>query len=259
MNETVPSPKTRRLRSLPRWLRRLLIVGVSMVTLGLTFALGVWGTLRINVRVPEITMPDVSGLDLLDAEQRLQALGLIPEVSARRNDPNRPADRVLEQFPRAGARTKEGRPVRLVVSLGPQQSIVPDLTGGSLGRAQLALRSAGLKVERQAAVYHPGISVGRVVAQHPQPSSAGFPGDGVTLLLSEGPPPRAFVMPDLNGKSAGMALAEFRAAGFRDVATEGYSGTDTFGAVVVGQSPEPGSRVTSEDRVVFRLRGRGGR
>lgn len=257
MSTSNPQAAKRRRQRLPRWLRTLLAPLILAGTLGISFGLGVWGTLRVMVRVPEITMPDLSGIDLPEAEKRLAGLGLLAEVSARRHDQDRPAGRVLEQFPRAGARTKAGRPVRLSVSLGPAQSIVPDLLGGTLGRAQLALRAAGLKVERQAAVYHAHLSVGRVVAQHPSPSYAGFPGEGVTLLLSQGPPPRAFVMPDLSGRAAAAALADFRDCGFRELTTEGEG--DAAGAVVVGQSPQPGSPVTTQDRVVLRLRGRGGR
>ncbi|MDQ7088077.1 MAG: PASTA domain-containing protein [Acidobacteriota bacterium] len=196
-----------------RLLVRLLLAGLLLATTGGVLALSTWLTLSYSVRRPEVTLPELAGLDAVLAEQRLRSLGLVPEISGRRFDPQQPAGNVLDQFPPPGSRTKPGRPVRLIVSLGPERSEVPDLAGSSLRRAQLALRAAELRLENTASAYHPSIPLGRVIAQSPQAGSTGYPGDGVSLLVSAGPPPASVVMPSLTGWSVAAARRRLAAAG----------------------------------------------
>ncbi len=135
------------------WLRRVLLGALLAGSLAVVFGVAAWFTLRASVRfVAELTVPSVIGSDQEEAAARLRELGLHPQVSGRRADSVRPEGKVLDQFPAAGSRSKPGRPVRLVVSSGPENTAVPDLVGSSVGRAQLALRRAGLADLRPGAV-----------------------------------------------------------------------------------------------------------
>ncbi len=240
----------------PRWRRVPGILGwaaLLLATTGLTSALAFWGTLRATVRSPDVTIPAVVDLDEQVAEARLRSLGLVPRVASRRYDATRPEGKVLEQFPPAGNRTKPGREVRLVVSLGPERAIVPDLRRGSLRRAQIALAAAGLRVATTASVPHGTIPLGRVIAQDPPPGAVCFPGDGVSLLLSAGPPRRARVMPTLEGDTWDRARRLLEGAGFRRVRYRGMEDRAPGDAVVIAQDPRPGARVDPDDRVVLLL------
>ena len=259
---------TRKPRRRSRGIRRVAAVAgrvlLLLATSGLVFALAFWGTLWFMVRSPDVTVPSVVDLDEQVAEAKLQSLGLAPRVASRRYDATRPEGKVLDQVPPPGVRTKPGREVRLVVSLGPERAVVPDLRGGSLRRAQVALAGAGLRVAATASVPHPTLRLGRVIAQDPAPGTVCFPGDGVSLLLSAGAPRKARVMPLLEGVTWARARRLLEGAGFRRVRYRGVDDRAPRDAVVIAQDPRPGSRVDPGDRVDLLLEppppaGRGGR
>nr|MCU0254705.1 PASTA domain-containing protein [Acidobacteriota bacterium] len=181
---------------------------------------------------------------------RLRELGLQPQVSGRRADPVRPEGKVLDQFPAAGTRSKPGRPVRLVVSNGPEKTSVPDLVGSSVGRAQLALRRAGMVLGTTSNAPHPRQGPGRILAQQPVAGSDGSAGQALAVLVSSGGRPRAFVMPDFVGRSAATAVRSLEGLGFRAIVIGG-SGDLRPGAVVAEQRPPVGSRITTTTRITL--------
>ncbi len=234
-----------------RWLRRAVLALLVAGSLALTFGVAAWLTLRASVRfVSEITVPAVVGTDQDDAAARLRELGLQPQVTGQRTDASRPAGKVLDQFPAAGSRSKPGRPVRLVISTGPESTTVPDLAGSSIGRAQLALRRAGMSLGTTSSAPHPREAAGRILAQHPLAGSEGASGQGIAVLVSAGRRPRAMVMPEFVGRSASVALRSLEGLGFHAVAIGG-SGEIRPGAIVQGQQPPAGSRIIATTRITL--------
>ena len=233
------------------WLRRAVLGVLVAGSLVLVFGMAAWFTLRASVRfVSEVTVPAVVGSDQADATARLRAMGLQPQVSGRRPDPTRPAGKVLDQVPAAGSRSKPGRPVRLVLSSGPEKTAVPDLAGSSISRAQLVLRRAGLSLGTTSKAPHARQGPGRILAQHPAAGSEGSAGQGIAVLVSAGSRPPAFVMPDFVGRSAATALRSLEGLGFRSVVIGG-AGEIRPGAVVREQWPPVGSRVTATSRITL--------
>lgn len=239
-------------RRLPRAARFLVVLAVCGFTLTMSFALGAYVTLRATITSPEIVVPKVIDMDGHEAREALAAVGLRFEVAGSRHDPNAPAGKVLEQIPEAGSRTKQGRQVRIVQSLGPPEATIPDLTGMTLRTAQLALRSGKLKLRETAAVPHRTTALGRVVGQDPPPGAAGYPGDGVSVVVSAGAGPRAYVMPNLRGIRLAEVSRLMERGGFTRVRERTLSGGATSPSfVVVDQDPAPGRRVTTEDGIML--------
>ncbi len=240
------SPRTRAIAL------RAAVIALFMVTIGAAFGIGAYLTLRFQVSVPEISVPDLARLDFADAEARAESLRLRVEIAGRRHDPTLPAGKVLEQMPQAGNATKPGRTIKLIVSEGAETAAVPDMATSSLRRAQLALRAEGLSVQNSASVNHPSVELGRVVAQQPPAGASVLPGGGVSLLLSAGPERRAYVMPSLSGRDARQVREALERAGFRRVRLRAASGGRvSSGMRVVRQRPEPGRRVTVDDRILL--------
>lgn len=231
--------------------RKVLWVGATvaclMLSLGLAFGVSAYLTLRWSVSSPEVAVPDLRNQPLANVKLQLESRGLVFEVTARRFDADQPEGDVVEQFPDPGARIKPGQRVRVVVSRGPEKAMVPALAGSSLRRATLALHAAKLERGLTAAVHHDTVELGRVVAQTVPPGAGIFPGDDVSLLVSAGPRPEAWVMPDLRGRPLAVAREVFERLGMRRVR---LSPPDAPAhALVEGQYPTAGSRVTAEDRV----------
>jgi serine/threonine-protein kinase len=181
--------------------RRTLAVGTLAAVCLLLFAGSAYLTLWVGVRSEVVTVPEIVGLPLEEARRVAASAGLELERVAARPDPAVGEGRVLSQRPPSGARTKTGRTLRVTESTGPERERVPDLTGGSLRRAQIALTARGLHITTSARVPVEGVPAGQVVVQDPPVGFEQWPGAGTSLLLSSGPPARVYVMPDLAGRT----------------------------------------------------------
>jgi len=90
-------------------------------------------------------VPPVIGLSREQAQTALEAAGFeMGDVSERAS--NEPRGAVIDSKPRPGAQAANPSPVSLVVSAGPTQIVVPDLTGRPLADAMQLLRQVGLKL-----------------------------------------------------------------------------------------------------------------
>lgn len=232
-----------------RWAAAAWVLSVLLVTGG-SFLLGTWLTLQVAVRSPEIETPALIGQQQQAAEQQLAAHGLVSEVMTRRHDAVVPAGHVIDQVPAARTRTKRGRPVRLVVSLGAQQTAVPRLVGSGAQRAQLELSSAGLAAST-AKAFSGRVPRGDVIAQDP-PAGSGAVGDsGVRLLVSAGPRAVEFLMPDLSGRAAGAATTILARYGFQRLTVDGAAPDPLDQRLITTQRPAAGSKVSRSATVTL--------
>ena len=110
--------------------------------------------IRIAIRGRIVAMPSVVGQTSAQAEQALSSKGLHLEVADRVYSAL-PASEVVRQSPAAGERVKVPQDVRVVLSLGPQQVMVPTLDGRSLRAARLTVLEAGLQLGEVSQVYMP--------------------------------------------------------------------------------------------------------
>jgi serine/threonine-protein kinase len=142
-------------------------------------------TVVVSAGPAPIIVPDVTGLDQVDATQRLADAGF--RVSKTLADhPTIPAGRVIRTQPAAGTEAPRDSTVTLVVSSGPKQVTVPDVVGQDQGPATSALESADLVVS-VVTVTSPG-SVGKVLSQTPTGGTKANAGSTVTITVGSAPP-----------------------------------------------------------------------
>lgn len=181
------------------WLR-LVLLGA------LAFGLSLFLVLRVSVKGGTVKMPDLKGLTRQAAEVKLKDMGLTLEVREERYS-DAPYGAVLEQNLEPGAVLKRGRTIAVVVSIGNKVLAVPSvLDVPSSRQAQLLLVQNGLTVGRTAFVSSTQ-PADTVLAQSPEPGSQALRGEGVSLLVSQGPAPVQRLMPDLVGRSLDQARA----------------------------------------------------
>ena len=230
--------KTSRLRSGVWTAGRLLVLAVA---LSVTFGVFFLASMRIATRAREVRVPDISGQSIADAGQALTNLGLVLRVDPlRRSNPEVPIDHVVSQDPTAGSVIRRQRAVRVRLSDGQREPLIPDLTGRPERTADATLTEDNILVASRAEIRTTDYPTDTVVAQDP-------PGDGrggsVSLLVNRGERSSSYVVPDLIGTFGEQATAVLRARGFRVtiVAEVSYPGLPS--GVVVRQTPEPGFRI----------------
>jgi beta-lactam-binding protein with PASTA domain len=132
-----------------------------------------------------LAVPDVTGLPLTDAEQKLNARGF--KVEVKRVASSQPKGIALSQEPVAGVTAVSGTTVKLNVSSGVMPVVVPRLVGQTQGTAVDTLTTLGLKpVLQNVSSDKPG---GTVVGQNPPAGKEVDKGSKVILNVSSGTGP----------------------------------------------------------------------
>jgi beta-lactam-binding protein with PASTA domain len=118
--------------------------------------------------LPPVAMPDVRGLLLAEAQQRLGAMGFTSvQRAATGTSFDRPGT-VTGQQPAAGDVVPRSTPVTLSYALAASEVVqVPAVAGQSPLRVQMLLRSVGLQVGPIEYVDEPSVAAGAVVRTEP--------------------------------------------------------------------------------------------
>ncbi len=213
--------------------------------------------------LPQVPVPNVTGLEQAVAEAQLQALGLALVVQDGRFDDNVPAQHIIAQLVPVGTLLAQGETVEVVVSRGHATVTVPPVTGLAFSEAQSRLSALGLASDRTDAP-SPQVAAGIVAAQDPAAEAQAARGSTVHLTVSAGD---RVVVPDLFGKSEAEAQALIRDAGLATTVANAQAPEDVpaqsrwvFSAVPVGavisQAPQAGALVDRGTLVRIAIRKR---
>ncbi len=197
--------------------------------------------------VPHYTrIPEVRGLTVQEAEQRLEAAGLDPTNGAGVYSRTVPSGWIVTTKPPPGVRVQRGDGVILVPSLGPELRAVPGVEGMRESAAKKLLASAGF-TPRVRRAYDDDVPKGRVIRQSTEEGVRLERGSEVTITVSRGPAPIA--VPDVSGRPASEARLTLETLGFEVRETDEFS-VDVERGIVIRTQPEaktkelPGSTVT---------------
>lgn len=211
----------------------LVIAGMAVAA-----AAGMYGIMLYTIRGHEVVVPDLSRMTQEEAEAVATKLELRVEVAGTRVEPRVAAGRIFEQEPPAGATTRPGRTVKVMVSLPEAALEVPSLVGQPLRKAQLLLEQMGLRLGDTAYAPSYDVAVDMVLSQRPAGGARRQKGDAVDLLVSHGARDRVYVMPALLGLDASKAGTMLQDAGIRVGLTRREAPDGASGTVLAQQPPE---------------------
>ena len=200
----------------------------------------------------DVRVPDLVNLTLDQAEKALKPTGLTLSRAGERFDPAVPRGMVLAQDPPPETPVRGSRRVLVTVSLGEEFSSVPELFGESRRGAQLLLERAGLRIGGSTKAPNDEVGQDLVAGYDPPPETVLPRGTAVALLVSSGTGPEVFVMPDLTGREISGVRRQLEGLGFRVFVPPAAASVGP----IVSQSPEAGSRVTTDVQVVLQATGR---
>ena len=175
----------------------------------------------------------------------------------------------MSQVPLPGARVRRGWAIRVAQSLGPQRIAIPDVTGQSERVAELNIRRRGLDLGSMAQIQLPDAPADQVISQSPPANASGVSAPKINLLVSGGPKPAEFVMPNFIGQPLGSVTLALQDAGVKVGRVSVVSGpapaTDAQTApapvsepnaasMIVTQNPAPGQKIVAGSAVTFEVR-----
>ncbi len=196
--------------------------------------------MRIAIHGREVTMPNLVGRNVAEANQMLRANGLVLKVADRIYS-DYPMNVVVRQTPTAGLLMKVSQQAHVVLSLGQRQLQIPLLEGSSLRVSRIELLRSGLQVGEVSSVNLPDQPADTVVMQNPRPGK-GTSTPRVDVLVSQGPPETAYVMPYLIGLNEVDAQRRLDTAQLKRKVNYVAAPQWPHGAVI-DQTPVGGSRI----------------
>ncbi|MCP4572587.1 MAG: PASTA domain-containing protein [bacterium] len=196
-----------------------------------------------------VVMPDVRGLSVDGAANRLRGDGLEVEVARARAHPTVAEGLILDQSPEPQASIRGGRTARVIVSSGPPAGALPRLTGLSLRQAEITIQRENYRLGRVVRLRRPGVTEPVVDFQNPVAGTNLFKGADVHLVVAEPAPPAMLRMPDLRGTTLFKARQVVADAGFV-LGPVTYERTSRVAPnTVIEQTPPPGQRISRGDRL----------
>jgi eukaryotic-like serine/threonine-protein kinase len=202
--------------------------------------------MRIAIHGREVTMPNLVGKNVSEANQALQARGLVLRVADRVYS-DQPINVVVRQTPTSGLLMKVSQQAHVVLSLGQRQLQIPLLEGNSLRVSRIELLRAGLQVGEVSSVTMAVQPADTVVIQNPKPG-AGAATPRVDVLVSQGPRDPAYVMPHLIGLNEVDAQHRLDVAQMRRKVNYVTAPQWPHGAVI-DQSPMGGARIPASSTI----------
>lgn len=154
----------------------------------------------------EVQVPDIAQKPVTTALDSLATVNLALKQAGVEFAEGVPPGSVLRQIPSAGSTVREGRVIRVWISQGDEMVFVPSVEGLDLRAAQLAIRQAGLQVEKVENAFSLTVEKGLIISQKPKADSMLTRGDKVLLTLSNGQPPASVILvPDFRNKKLANA------------------------------------------------------
>jgi len=225
------------------WLLRMVLLVFILASAAFLSAIT---AMRIAIHGREVSMPNLVGKSVTDANSELRSRGLLLRVADRIYS-EQPINTVVRQTPPPGLLMKVSQQAHVVLSLGQRQLQIPPLEGNSLRVSRIELLREGLQVGEVSGLTLPDIPADTVVMQSPKPG-AGAASPRVDVLVSQGPREEAFVMPHLIGLNTADAVRRLESAKIaRKLNT--LSAPQWPHGAVIDQTPTAGARLAASTTV----------
>jgi len=164
-------------------------------------------TLTFIIKSEEtVIVPDLVGKDVVTALEQLTDLQLNTKVNGSEYSRQFPKNHVTYQEPAPGSEIKKDRDIRIIISKGPKNILMPNLISLSERQARMIMEENGISQGRLTHTYFNAVEKDHIIMQVPSAGTMITRGTSADLLVSMGPRPVAYKMPELAGLSLDKAL-----------------------------------------------------
>ena len=175
------------------WLRYVFIL---ICFCSFAFATSTLITTRLLRKVGTVKVPDVLYKSVEIARSVLRVKKLKLEITEYQFNQRYPINQIISQTPESKTKVKTGRKIKVIVSRGAQPLKVPEIKGLDLRNANISLKQNKLNLGRLTYIYSSTTAKDIILSQEPKAETFTNQGDNINLLISKGPKPFWFLMPD---------------------------------------------------------------
>ncbi len=198
---------------------------------------------RITRHGEEFTLPDLSSQTVVEASVTLDELQLEYEVASHEYAPGIAKGLIINQFPRAGTKVKEGRTIKFVVSAGQKLIAIPALAGQSVRQAMLNLETTGLALGEIAWAFSDTLPERVVVFSYPASGTEIPMGSPVNLMVNRGRASSFTYVPQLVGLTLSEAQKRIEDKNLRLGIISHKENDNYLPETVLEQSEPPGTEL----------------
>lgn len=191
---------------------------------------------KISKGPEKIPVPNVSGMTEVAGQSQLSTSGFTPFHGSDSYSDTVPKGAIISYSPSGDQ--LPGTTITYVVSKGPENITVPNISGMTEAAGQTQLSANGFIPSHGADSYSETVPKGSIVSY--SPSGKQRIGTTVSYSLSRGPEPRA--IPNVCGMSISSAQSTLNGIGMNVYVTSGYSDSVPYGTVM-SQSVSSGTKV----------------
>ena len=235
---------------------RVVKISALVIAIFAVFGLSAFFTLTYIIKREEtIVVPNLIGKEVVSTLKILTDIGLNTKVKSSEYSPDIPVDHVIFQDPKPGAKIREGRDIRIIISKGAKTVLMPNLQGLSILQARIILEENDLCQSELSRIFSQEIKRDDIIAQTPNPGAMIRRGECANLLVSVGLRAKTYQMPDLQSLSIEDAifLIEQNNLSLGKITSKFYK--EKPKNIVIEQEPLPGHRVI-EGNIVNLVRNR---
>lgn len=160
-----------------------LIIALIMLFIASPLVFGYFYLMYFN-SLPETIVPEVTGLSLTEAKEKLEAVDLQARMAGSVYESKYPEGAVVSQRPEGGRRVKVGRTVNLMLSSGKRKVVAPNLLGRTLSQVDAVLSAAELRLGEVRFERNQSVDEGIILAQEPLAGEEVEMGGSVDLLVA---------------------------------------------------------------------------
>ncbi|MBN1354755.1 PASTA domain-containing protein [bacterium] len=220
------------------WLGR---AGIAIAGFLILAILSGWMTLKMITKGGSVLVPDLMGKEIVTALQDLQKQHLYGVVEGAEHHTSVPKGSVIRQSPSPGETRKQYASVRMVLSSGPEHITMPDLREFGIRQSRHELSCLGFNEVLEKKIRHPTTRMGHVIAHAPGPGEIVLPGAPIKCLVSLGPVPARYRMPDLIGRKISDMDRNMERLFSVDIKISHDTGFEP--GIILHQNPEPGESI----------------
>lgn len=230
------------------------VIPIFLVVLTVYFGRAMGLAIYLNYfQLPgEVKVPAVVGKDVQEAQQLLHRLGLDLEISETKYQEQVSKNQVMTQDPAPQRSVRQGRKVAVVVSLGPEQVMVPRVMGLGMRDARMAVENAKLKVGKVTVTERRKGDPEMVVDQNPRPGKQVRKGEKVNITVNMGNVAMVKV-PRFEGLSIDKVRDSAGAANLRLGSVQWVLHEQYQAGTVIRQDPPPDKAVTPGTEVDLKV------
>lgn len=196
-----------------------------------------------------VIVPNLVGKDVVTALGLLTDLQLNTKVNGSEYSRQFPKNHVTYQEPDPGSEIKKDRDIRIIISKGPKNILMPNLISLSERQARMIMEENGISQGHLTHTYFKAVEKDHIIVQVPSAGTMITRRVSVDLLVSMGPRPFAYEMPELAGLSLDKAVLMIEKANLTVGEIRSHFEKHKPRNVIVRQEPPAGYRIRENSTV----------